>query len=141
MHQNIAKQFNLSPHPEGGYYRETIRLAPGSDGRSRMTAILFLLAEGEKSKWHRVDASELWLWHAGSPLTILIEGAENTILGADGAADHQPQVLIEAGKWQAAEANDGWALVSCVVAPGFEFDGFELAPANWAPPQTPSSNT
>lgn len=132
-HSELVDRLNLSPHPEGGHYRETIRLADGPDGRSRMTAILFLLDQGERSHWHRVDAAELWLWHAGSPLTLRI-GDDTVVLGGDVGAGERVQALVPAGQWQSADAGNGWALVSCVVAPGFDFDGFELAPPDWSPP-------
>ncbi|MGK6322474.1 cupin domain-containing protein [Sphingomonas sp. DT-51] len=133
MSHELIRQLDLRPHPEGGHYRETLRLPDGPDGRSRMTAILFLLGAGERSHWHRVDAAELWLWHAGSPLTLTIDREAPVRLGAAVASGELPQVLVPAGAWQAAEAADGWALVSCVVAPGFDFAGFELAAPGWSP--------
>ena len=97
-----------------------------------MTAILFLLDAGERSHWHRVDAAELWLWHAGAPLTLRFATDAGTVshrLGPDA-----PQALVPANAWQAAEADTGWTLVSCVVTPGFAFAGFEMAPPGWEPP-------
>ncbi len=129
----LIEKLKLTPHPEGGHYRETIRTGAGPDGRSRMTAILFLLCEGERSHWHRVDADELWLWQSGAPLTLLLEDNRTVTLGPDVARGEQLQALVRAGRWQAAEVARDWALVSCVVAPGFEFGGFELAPPNWSP--------
>lgn len=131
-HEALVRTLGLAPHPEGGHFRETVRLPAGADGRSRMTAILFLLDAGERSHWHRVDAEELWLWHAGSPLTLRID-AERTRLGGDVQDGERPQMMVPAHAWQSAEADSGWALVSCVVTPGFTFDGFELAPPNWSP--------
>lgn len=131
--QALVARLDLAPHPEGGWYRETWRAAPGGDGRSRGTAILYLLEAGGRSHWHIVDADELWLWHAGSPLDLL------TAPGAEGPTQRHrldglaPQGLVHAGHWQAAEANEGWVLVSCVVVPGFDFAGFALAPPNWTP--------
>ena len=130
MHPMIAT-LNLSPHPEGGWYRETLRLADPAGGRDRATAILFLLDRGGRSHWHRVDAAELWIWNGGNPLTLLIDDGAATVehrIGPD-----NPQALVPAGAWQAAEPRDGWALVSCVVVPGFAFAGFELAPPEWQP--------
>jgi uncharacterized protein len=129
----LIERLALAPHPEGGHYRETVRVADGPDGRSRMTAILFLLQAGERSHWHRVDADELWLWQAGAPLALAIEGEARVTLGGDVARGQQLQALVPAGRWQSAEADAGWTLVSCVVAPGFAFDGFELAPPGWSP--------
>jgi uncharacterized protein len=133
MTQDLIRQLDLRPHPEGGHYRETVRLPDGPDGRSRMTAILFLLGEGERSHWHRVDADELWLWHAGAPLTLTIADEPPLRLGADVAAGERPQALVPAWAWQCASAERGWTLVSCVVAPGFDFAGFELAPPDGKP--------
>jgi uncharacterized protein len=133
---SLIQQLQLSPHPEGGWYRETWRAAPGPDGRSAGTAILFLLEAGQRSHWHRVDASELWIYQGGSPLALrTAEGAQvQTLrLGLDLAAGEQPQGLVLPHRWQAAEADRGWCLVSCIVVPGFSFDGFEMAPPGWAP--------
>jgi uncharacterized protein len=132
----------LAPHPEGGWYRETWRAEAGEGERAGGTAILFLLEAGQRSHWHRVDAAELWLWHAGSPLAVLVEqdnaAVQEYALGGDVAGGYQPQCLVPASRWQSAEvrateARAGWALVSCVVVPGFEFSGFELAAPGWAP--------
>lgn len=127
----------LAPHPEGGWYRETWRAETAEGARARGTAILFLLEAGQRSHWHRVDAAELWLWHAGSPLAVLVEQENGAVrefaLGGDVAGGYQPQCLVPASRWQSTEARAGWALVSCVVVPGFEFAGFELAAPGWAP--------
>lgn len=124
----LVATLDLAPHPEGGWYRETWR-EPAADGkRGLATAILFLLDAGERSHWHRVDATELWMWHAGTPLTLRIGDTAHRL-----SADN-PQIVVPAGAWQAAEATDGWALVGCVVTPAFDFAGFELAPPGWSPP-------
>lgn len=128
----------LEPHPEGGWYKETWRGAPGGDGRAGETAIYFLLDHGQRSHWHAVDATEFWLWHAGYPLQIETaasdEGPIETVtLGPDLTAGEQAQVVIPPGHWQATSAHRGWALVSCIVSPGFEFSGFTLAEPDWAP--------
>jgi predicted cupin superfamily sugar epimerase len=134
----LVAELGLTPHPEGGWYRETWRAPAGEGERGAATAILFLLAAGERSHWHRVDADELWLWHAGGPLALLraesdSAAVERVTLGGKVLAGEQPQVRIPAGWWQAAEAGTGWTLVSCVVAPAFQFEGFELAAPGWAP--------
>jgi predicted cupin superfamily sugar epimerase len=134
----IIRLLDLAPHPEGGHYRETFRdEACDPDGRARSTAIYFLLAAGERSHWHRVDAVETWFWHAGAPLLLKTSGdgrsSETARLGPDLSADETPQVTIPEGHWQAAESLGAWTLVSCTVAPGFVFEGFELAPPDWAP--------
>ena len=134
----LIEQLNLAPHPEGGWYRETWRGPPGADGRASGTAIHFLLEAGQGSHWHRVDAEEIWLWHAGSPLTLSLaatdaDAAVHHRLGPDILAGDAPQFRIPAHHWQAAHADKGWALVSCIVVPGFDFAGFMLAPPGWAP--------
>lgn len=134
----IIARLGLQPHPEGGWYRETWRSDAPAGERASATAILFLLDEGERSHWHRIGPAELWLWHAGSPLTLAMaasgEGPVTRMrLGPDVLAGEMPQVLVPPGHWQAAEAEAGWSLVSCVVSPGFEFSDFELAEAGWAP--------
>jgi len=123
----LIARHRLAPHPEGGWYRETWRAVAAPGERAGGTAILFLLEEGQRSHWHMVDADELWLWHAGAPLHLRIDDTVVT-LGPD-----DPQALVPAGAWQAAEAKAGWTLVSCVVVPGFEFSGFTLAPDGWEP--------
>ena len=133
----IIAALTLTAHPEGGHYRETWRDAPPGGGRGAGTAIYFLLARGERSHWHRVDATEIWHWYAGSPLLLTVAagaGPAVTRLGPDLVGGERPQLIVPAGAWQAAEAPHGWALVGCTVAPAFEFAGFELAPPGWSPP-------
>ncbi|CAN5433105.1 cupin domain-containing protein [soil metagenome] len=129
MTHPLVASLGLSPHPEGGWYRETMRQPAPDGGRALGTAILFLLDAGERSHWHRVDAAELWLWHAGAPLTLRIDHEDLLLSG------ESPQGLVPARAWQSAEARDGWALLSCVVTPGFDFAGWELAPPGWSPPR------
>jgi len=129
----------LSPHPEGGWYRETWRApAPTEGGRAAASAILFLLEAGGRSHWHRVDAGELWIFQAGAPLSLSLAEAggarEDVVLGADPRAGQAPQHLVPAGAWQSAQASaQAWTLVACVVSPAFEFQGFDLAPPGWSP--------
>lgn len=133
----LIDALGLQPHPEGGYYVETWRAEHEPGRRAAATAIYFLLGEGDRSHWHRVDADELWLHHAGAPVRLSVATdaeAGDQLLGSDIAAGERPQVRVPAGAWQAAEPIGGWALVSCVVVPGFEFAGFELAPPGWSPP-------
>jgi predicted cupin superfamily sugar epimerase len=132
----IIRLLELAPHPEGGHFRETFRDPRGADGRAASTAIYFLLARGERSHWHRVDAAEVWHFHAGAPLALSIsDGASTRVLqlGVDLAAGARPQAVVPAGQWQAAESLGDWTLVGCTVAPGFAFEHFELAPPGWAP--------
>lgn len=136
--QSIIERLGLSPHQEGGWYRETWRAEALPGERASATAIYFLLEAGQKSDWHKVDAAEIWLWHAGAPLRLMTAPGEagpvtETRLGSDIAGGEAPQIVIPAHHWQAAEADAGWALVSCVVSPGFEFSGFVLAAAGWQP--------
>lgn len=129
----LIARHGLMPHPEGGHYRETVRLPGAQPGaRSPMTAILFLLDSGERSHWHRIDAAELWLWHAGSPLMLHIKGEDGRFTSHH-LGPETPQALVPANGWQSAEAPSGWAFVSCVVTPGFEFASFALAPPGWSP--------
>lgn len=137
--RRIVEALELAPHPEGGWYRETWREG-GADApaRGHATAIYFLLESGQHSHWHRVDAAELWMFHAGHAIDLLIApdaaGPTETIrIGPDVAAGERPQGIVPQGAWQAARADKGWALVGCIVAPGFDFAGFELAPPGWSP--------
>jgi predicted cupin superfamily sugar epimerase len=135
---DIIARLALRPHPEGGHFRETFR-DPRVDGngRSLSTAIYFLLARGERSHWHRIDAVEIWHYYAGHALTLQIadaEGQRSIRLGPDLAAGEAPQALVPAQAWQAAESAGDWTLVGCTVAPGFEFAKFELAAKGWSPP-------
>lgn len=142
--QDIIAKLDLSAHPEGGWYRQTWE-GPQREGRATGTCIYFLLASGERSHWHRVDAEEIWLFHAGDPLELAIsetlEGpARRHHLGTDLERGARPQLRVPAGAWQSARplpGDDpafGWTLVSCTVTPGFRFDGFELAPEGFSIP-------
>ena len=136
--EEIIALLELSPHPEGGHFRETFRDAVVlADGRNASTAIYFLLDADEISRWHRVDASEIWLWHAGATLELSIAegGGQPTCvqLGSVFTSGHRPQAVIPAKAWQQARADGGWVFVSCVVAPGFSFEGFEMAPEGFEP--------
>lgn len=137
----LAEKLDLAPHPEGGWFRETWRspvaFTPGGyEGpRASATCIYFLLEPGERSQWHRVRSTEIWLWHDGGPLTISLGGTADEaaaepreiMLGPDVAAGQSPQVVVPAGEWQSADpAGAKHVLVSCVVSPGFDFDDFEL---------------
>src|SRR4051794_639978 len=133
----IIQRLELKPHPEGGHFRETFRDARlDADGRSVSTAIYFLLARGERSHWHRIDAAEVWHYSAGDPLMLDItgDGGSRTLrLGPDLAAGEVPQAIVPARAWQAAESCGDWTLAGCTVAPGFDFAKFELAPKGWTP--------
>ncbi|MDP3551446.1 MAG: cupin domain-containing protein [Novosphingobium sp.] len=139
--EDLIDKLGLSLHPEGGYYRETWRAQAAPHKRPASTAILFLLRTGDRSHWHTVDADEIWMWQSGDP--VLLEIAEDDaaspvqrFLGPEIDAGQTLQGVVPTGQWQAAKAVDGphgYALVSCVVAPGFDFAGFTLAPPEWNP--------
>ena len=133
----VIRLLDLRPHPEGGHFRETFRdPRRGADGRSFSTAIYFLLAAGERSHWHRIDAAEVWHYYAGSSLKLSIahDGPAETIrLGTDLVAGERPQAVVPAHAWQSAESLGDWTLVGCTVAPGFDFSAFELAEPDWSP--------
>ena len=137
----LARRLDLSPHPEGGWYRETWRspltiaqpaLPPDYAGpRSAGTAILFLLTAGQQSAWHTVRSAELWLYHWGGPLLLEVgeehDAAQTHLLGADIMAGESPQFVVPPGHWQRARPRDDQpCLVSCVVVPGFDFADFTL---------------
>jgi hypothetical protein len=134
----IIARLELKPHPEGGYYRETFREPrTEANGRALSTAIYFLLVRGEGSKWHRIDAVEIWHHYAGHALSLRIAhegGMQHAVrLGPDIAAGERPQAIVPAHAWQTAETTGDWTLVGCTVSPGFEFAKFELAPNGWEP--------
>ncbi|HEY8013457.1 MAG TPA: cupin domain-containing protein, partial [Dongiaceae bacterium] len=136
----VARLLDLGPHPEGGFYRETFRDAAGAGGRAASTAIYYLLPAGQVSAWHRVDAAEIWHWHAGAPLelTLFAEGRHTVHrLGADLPGGERPQGVVPAGVWQSARSLGEWTLVGCTVAPGFEFAHFELAAPGEIPDAEP----
>jgi predicted cupin superfamily sugar epimerase len=136
--QRIVELLELSPHPEGGFYRETFRdTHQDAAGRARSTAIYFLLPAGIVSRWHRVDAAEAWHWYGGAPLRLSTTSGElgpdtanarHTIVGNDLTNGERPQHVVEAHQWQQARSDGEWTLVGCTVAPGFEFSGFEMIP-------------
>lgn len=133
---DIIAALDLSPHPEGGWYRETWSAAAALGTRAAGTAIHFLLKAGETSHWHRVDAAEIWLWHAGAPLILSRSATEagpanDVTLGENLTY----QAVVETFHWQAARSTGDWSLVSCTVSPGFQFDGFELAPPGFDIPR------
>jgi len=134
---DIIRTLGLKPHPEGGHFLETHRDVC-KDGRAASTAIYYLLARGERSHWHRVDAAEVWHYYAGSALQLEIAASghgpiERVTLGADLAAGERPQAVVPAHAWQAAHSTGDWTLVGCTVAPGFDFAKFEMAPKDWEP--------
>lgn len=140
--QHLIETLKLLPHPEGGYYREIYRSAAtvlpsdGRDQRSALTLIYFLLAEGQESCWHKVASEELWHFCEGDALQLSIAdpdfkqtkyytlGAFSTNPSCEDV--HQPIHVVPAHHWQSAKSLGGYTLVSCSVAPGFDFTDFEM---------------
>lgn len=139
--KQVIDLLKLHPHPEGGFYRETYRdqgsVGGDAEGRAYSTAIYYLLGAGDCSAWHRVDAAEVWHFYAGSPLALTIcangHDAASYRLGNNLVMGEHPQLIVPKMAWQTAESLGAWTLVGCTVAPGFDFAGFEMAPADWRP--------
>ena len=135
----VIRLLDLRPHPEGGHFRETFRdQLTVNGGRAASTVIYFLLGRGERSRWHRIDTVEVWLYHTGAPLALEIVASEASpverlTLGPDLVSGARPQAIVPAHAWQSAQSLGDWTLASCTVAPGFEFRGFEVAREGWAP--------
>ncbi len=135
----IITHLGLTPHPEGGWYRQTWVETP-STGRPAGTAIYYLLERGQRSHWHSVDATEIWHFYAGDPLLLHISPTEagpatEHFLGPNLAANQSPQIIVAKDHWQSAEPLGAWSLVGCTVSPGFSFDGFTLAPPDFDIPR------
>ncbi len=132
---DIIRALDLKPHPEGGHFRETFRDPNGARGAS--TAIYYLLKQGERSHWHRVDAAEVWHFYAGDPLELALSTDSRTtqtqILGTNIAKGERPQIIVPKNVWQSAKPLGAFTLVGCTVAPAFMFEAFEMAPPNWRP--------
>ncbi|HET7677642.1 MAG TPA: cupin domain-containing protein [Candidatus Limnocylindrales bacterium] len=142
--ERVIRLLGLVPHPEGGHYRETWRATEKRSGRAIASAIYFLLKRDEVSAWHRVDATEMWHFYAGTPLELRVaeDGARppaHWVLGPDVAVGERPQLVVPAGAWQSARSMGDWTLVGCTVTPAFRFEGFELAPDGWEPGRGPSA--
>ena len=134
--KEIIALLGLSPHPEGGHYRQTWEAETDDGRRAAGTCIYFLLKGEERSHWHRVDAGEIWHFYAGSPLRLMRAATDqgprdDMVLGPDLSQGQRPQGIVEPGHWQAAQSLGDWALVGCTVSPGFRFEGFELAPPDF----------
>jgi predicted cupin superfamily sugar epimerase len=130
--ERLIALLDLKPHPEGGHFREMFRDSRGHQGRAHSTAIYFLLRAGEISRWHRIDAAEIWHFYRGAPLEIGI-GKERIILGERIESGERPQIVVPSGAWQSARSLGAFTLVGCTVAPGFEFANFELAAEGFEP--------
>jgi predicted cupin superfamily sugar epimerase len=126
----LIELLHLQPHPEGGHFRETFR--DGGEGRAASTAIFFLLKKDEVSRWHRIDAAEVWHFYRGAPLELKI-GKDTYVLGPDIDEAQLPQLVVPPGVWQAARSLGDYTLVGCTVAPGFDFAHFEMAEDGFTP--------
>lgn len=126
----IITRLDLAPHPEGGWYRQT--WSDEARPRAHGTCIYFLLKAGQSSHWHRVDAAEIWHFYAGAPLILSLSetdaGPATEHLLTPDLGQGAPQVIVPPHHWQAARTTGDWTLVGCTVSPGFQFDGFTLAP-------------
>jgi predicted cupin superfamily sugar epimerase len=134
--QTVIDALSLHPHPEGGYFRETFRDTEIINGRAASTAIYYLLPKGQRSHWHRIDATEIWHWYGGASLMLSLKFPDKLHvhrLGPLLSAGERPQCIVPAGIWQSAESSGEWTLAGCTVAPGCEFSRFEMAPRNWNP--------
>lgn len=135
--QGLIFTLGLSPHPEGGHFREVYRDTSVDSGRGALTSIYYLLKAGESSHWHRIDATEIWSFHTGSPLRLSTSTdgirVDTVEIGGDPKIGGRFQSVVPPGVWQSAVSLGPWTLVGCMVAPAFDFSGFELAPRDWAP--------
>ncbi|MEM7546837.1 MAG: cupin domain-containing protein [Pseudomonadota bacterium] len=140
--REIIEALGLAPHPEGGWYAETWRADAPEGQRASGTAIYYLLEADQFSHWHRVDATEIWHWHAGAPLALTLSpdghDAETKLLGTELSQGQRPQIIVPAGWWQTAASLGRYTLVSCTVSPGFTFEGFEMAAPDWHPTPRPA---
>jgi len=135
--QKLIELLGLEKHPEGGWYRQTFKDKTTENRRAKSTAIYYLLQKGERSHWHRIDAVEIWHYYGGAPLKLSIssdgKSKNQIILGNDFTAGQFPQAIVKKGEWQSATSLGNWTLCGCTVSPGFQFDGFEMAPEGWEP--------
>ena len=132
--RELVTQLELSPHPEGGWYRETHRaaelIATARGPRSAVTSIYYLLETPQFSRWHVVASDEIWHFHDGSPLELLVYRPDTRELAtrvlAAPSAGHEPVYTVRAGEWQAARSLGDWTLTGCDVGPGFDFEDFQF---------------
>jgi uncharacterized protein len=134
----VILTLGLKPHPEGGFYREMLRVDAPEGQRSPGTAIYYALGRGDRSHWHRVDAVEIWHYYAGAALELSVTASTDNVpdvhvLGPGITAGQRPQIIVPKDHWQSAVSTGDWSLVGCTVSPGFEFSGFEMAPPGWRP--------
>lgn len=134
--RDLIRALRLQPHPEGGWYREFYRSGMRVNGpageRCALTGIYYLLERGQVSRWHTVQADETWSYYGGAPLELITydprtQQPARRVLGGVGA--HEPAAVVPADVWQAAISCGEYSLVSCLVAPGFEFEDFRFVAA------------
>ncbi len=134
----LLARLELEPHPEGGHFRRVWEHHDAISGRPLASMIVYVLRAGERSRWHRIDATEIWHHYSGDPMEILVWNGrgpiERHVLGDDVLGGHEPFVEVPPGAWQAATSLGAYTFVGCTVTPAFVFDGFELAPTGWEPP-------
>ncbi|WP_116131080.1 cupin domain-containing protein [Tropicimonas sp. IMCC34043] len=131
----IISHLGLIRHPEGGWYRQTW-IEEGSEGRPAGTAIFYLLERGDRSHWHRLDATEIWHFYSGDPLILRLSATESGPaqehrLGPNLGLGQLPQIIVPKGHWISAVSQGPWTLVGCTVSPAFQFTGFTLAPPDF----------
>ena len=126
-------ELGLSKHPEGGYFREIYRSPRNRNNRALVTSIYYLLDGNDFSSFHKIDADEIWHFYYGSTLTLFIINERNSrltrkVLGNNYKKKENFEIVIESHNWLAAQVNNklSYSLVGCTVAPGFEFEDFEL---------------
>ena len=135
----VIAELGMQPHPEGGHFVEIFRDRPSTGERGAVTSIYFLLKSGEVSRWHRVDAVEIWNWYAGAPLKLAIAELEGVppkqhLLGSNVLAGARPQVVVPANAWQSARTPRRLDAGGLHRVAGLRvFEGFELAPDGWEP--------
>jgi predicted cupin superfamily sugar epimerase len=138
---DLVSKLALQPHPEGGWYREIYRsptrVETARGSRSALTTIYYLLQHDQLSRWHVVQADELWHFYGGAPLELLEyePGVRRLVRHRLGAViaptegNATPVAVIPPGVWQAARSLGEYSLVGCTVGPGFEFADFEFVAA------------
>jgi len=130
---DLVARHRLEPHPEGGFYRRIFEHPEQRDGRSLASAIVYLLPEGVRSQWHRIDASELWHAGDGAPLELSTSIDGTTIERRALGGEAEPLLAVQPNAWQSARSLGDWSLVTVTVVPAFHWEGFELAPTGWEP--------
>jgi len=138
--EELIRELRLQPHPEGGHFAEEFRsprrvraadaVGASAPERAALTTIYFLLAAGEVSRWHRLDADEIWHFYEGSPLDLFLLDADALILTRTRLGPVEPNSLpvhvVPAASWLAARPVGDFALVGCTMGPGFEPEGLAL---------------